>query len=85
MNAVQEPGLNPASNPGPMVEPLNPLSTAPMQGSWNHFNALWDDLWWYKPGVHVSQPNTPVDELMKVGEDVIVDVEEDSDKLDGWM
>jgi len=28
-----------------------------MQVSWDHFNALWDDLWSYKTGAHVPQPN----------------------------
>jgi hypothetical protein len=59
-DVVQATAPNPASstaNPGPLVEPPSPSSTAPMQGSWDRFNALWDDLWWYKTGAHVPQPN----------------------------
>jgi hypothetical protein len=28
-----------------------------MRVSWDHFNTLWDDLWSYKTGAHVPQPN----------------------------
>ena len=58
-NVVQSPAPNPASstgNPGSLVEPSS--STAPVQGSWDHFNAVWDDLWWYKPGAN-PRPATP--------------------------
>ena len=58
-NVVQSPAPNPASstaNPGSLMEPSS--STAPMQGSWDHFNALWDDLWWYNPGAN-PRPATP--------------------------
>jgi hypothetical protein len=58
-NVVQTPAPNPASstaNPGSLMEPSS--STAQMQGSWDHFNALWDNLWWYKPGAN-PRPVTP--------------------------
>jgi hypothetical protein len=71
-NVVQSPAPNSASstaNPGPIVEPSSPSSTAPMQGSWDRFNALWDDQWWYKPGAHVPQPNADPGPLTELDSD----------------
>jgi hypothetical protein len=68
---VQQPNLGPSSSapPGPDHESTSVVqspapnpdpssSAAPMQGSWDHLNSQWDDLWWYKPGAN-SRPATP--------------------------